>query len=102
MASFNLQCKKRIARYFSLTFLVLDLGLDVLDGVRWLYIEGDGLASQGLDEDLHGTFFASIAGGLLVVSRAVVVETTKLFLGRVFFVVICFNLTYFGAHFSCV
>merc|ERR1711937_1042795 len=35
--------------------LVLDLGLDVLDGVRWLDIKGDGLAGQGLDEDLHTT-----------------------------------------------
>ena len=37
------------------TFLVLDLGLDVLDGVGWLDIEGDGLTSEGLDEDLHST-----------------------------------------------
>merc|ERR1712033_19067 len=35
------------------TFLVLDLSLDVLNGVRWLNLESDGLASQGLDEDLH-------------------------------------------------
>merc|ERR1712019_49391 len=34
-------------------FLVLDLGLDVLNGVRWLNLQGDGLASQGLDKDLH-------------------------------------------------
>ena len=34
-------------------FLVLDLGLDVFDGVTGLNIKGDGLASQGLDEDLH-------------------------------------------------
>merc|ERR1711962_1261712 len=33
--------------------LVLDLGLDVLDGVRGLDLKGDGLASEGLDEDLH-------------------------------------------------
>jgi len=37
------------------TFLVLDLGLDVFDGVSWLDIEGDGLSSKGLDEDLHTT-----------------------------------------------
>merc|ERR1712119_49169 len=37
------------------SFLVLDLGLDVLDGVRGLDLEGDGLASQGLDEDLHAS-----------------------------------------------
>ena len=35
------------------TFLVLDLGLDVLNGVCWLDIEGDGLSSKSLDEDLH-------------------------------------------------
>jgi len=35
------------------TFLVLDLGLDVLDGVSWLNIKGDGLSGQGFDEDLH-------------------------------------------------
>ena len=34
--------------------LVLDLGLDVLDRVGGLDLEGDGLASQSLDEDLHG------------------------------------------------
>ena len=37
------------------TFFVLDLGLDVFDGVCWLDIEGDGLTSEGLDEDLHTT-----------------------------------------------
>jgi len=37
------------------TFLILDLGLDVLDGVSWLNIKGDGLTSEGLDEDLHST-----------------------------------------------
>ena len=37
------------------TFLVLDLSLDVLNGVCWLDIEGDGLSSEGLDEDLHTT-----------------------------------------------
>ena len=35
------------------SFLVLDLGLDVLNAVRGLDLEGDGLASEGLDEDLH-------------------------------------------------
>merc|ERR1712014_503509 len=37
------------------TFLVLDLSLDVLDGVRWLNFEGDGLTGEGLDENLHTT-----------------------------------------------
>ena len=35
------------------TFLVLNLGLDVLNGVRWLDLKGDGLTSKGLDENLH-------------------------------------------------
>jgi len=35
--------------------LVLDLRLDVVDGVGALDFQGDGLASEGLDEDLHST-----------------------------------------------
>ena len=39
-------------------FLVLDLGLDVLNRVRGLNLKGDGLPGEGLDEDLHdATFF---------------------------------------------
>ena len=34
-------------------FLVLDLGLDVVDGVGGLHLEGDGLSSEGFDENLH-------------------------------------------------
>merc|ERR1711915_716682 len=37
------------------SLLVLDLGLDVLDGVRGLHLEGDGLTGEGLDEDLHAS-----------------------------------------------
>ncbi len=37
------------------TLLVLDFGLDVLNGVCWLDIKGDGLTSESLDEDLHTT-----------------------------------------------
>ena len=33
--------------------LVLDLGLDILDGVRGLDLQGDGLPSEGLHKDLH-------------------------------------------------
>ena len=48
--------------------LVLDLGLDVLDRVRWLNLERDGLARQGLDEDLHATAQAKheVEGRLLL------------------------------------
>lgn len=34
--------------------LILNLGLDVVDGIGWLDIESDGLARQGLYENLHG------------------------------------------------
>ena len=43
-------------------FLVLDFGLDVLNGVGGLDIEGDGLSCEGFDEDLH--LFAGV--GLLL------------------------------------
>ena len=36
-------------------FLVLNFGLHVVNGVAWLNLKGDGLASQGLHEDLHTT-----------------------------------------------
>merc|ERR1719188_2333779 len=35
--------------------LILNLGLNVVDGVGWLDLEGDGLAGEGLHEDLHAT-----------------------------------------------
>lgn len=34
-------------------FLVLDLGLDIVDGVGRFHLEGDRLTREGLDEDLH-------------------------------------------------
>jgi len=37
------------------SFLVLNLGLDVVNGVRGLDLEGDGLSGKGLHEDLHTT-----------------------------------------------
>ena len=49
-------------------FLVLDLSLDVVNGVRRFNIKGDGLASESLDEDLHATTEAEhqVEGGLLL------------------------------------
>ena len=44
-------------------FLVLDLALQVLDGVSWLNVEGDVLASKCAYEDLHSDKRGS---GLLV------------------------------------
>jgi len=35
------------------SFLVLNLGLDVVDGVRRFDLKSDGLAGKGLHEDLH-------------------------------------------------
>merc|ERR1719318_1355453 len=35
------------------SLLILDLGLYILDGVRGFHLQGDGLASQRLHEDLH-------------------------------------------------
>ena len=35
------------------TLLVLDLGLDVVNGIRGLDLKRDGLSRQSLDEDLH-------------------------------------------------
>ena len=37
---------------FDAPLLVLDLGLNIIDGVRGLDLERDGLASQSLNEDL--------------------------------------------------
>ena len=61
------------------TFLVLDLGLDVLNSVGWLDIEGDGLTSEGLDEDLHSTSESEdeMEGGLLL--DVVVGESSAVF-----------------------
>merc|ERR1719277_664903 len=36
-------------------FLVLNLGLDILNGVAWLYLQSDRFPSEGLDKDLHAT-----------------------------------------------
>lgn len=35
------------------SLLILNLGLHILDGVGRLDLEGDGLAREGLHEDLH-------------------------------------------------
>lgn len=35
------------------TFLVLDLGLNIVDGVRGFDLQGNGLTSQSLNKDLH-------------------------------------------------
>jgi hypothetical protein len=35
------------------SFLILDFSFDILNGVSWLNIKGDGLTSESLYEDLH-------------------------------------------------
>merc|ERR1712142_701511 len=35
------------------SLFVLDLGFDIVNCVAWLNLQCDGLASQGLDKDLH-------------------------------------------------
>merc|ERR1719232_2336932 len=37
------------------SFFVLDLGLDILDGVRGFDLQGDSFTGQGLDKDLHSS-----------------------------------------------
>ena len=41
------------------SLLVLDLGLDIVDGVGRLNLEGDGLTREGLNEDLHDCLLRS-------------------------------------------
>ena len=38
----------------SLPFLVLNLILDIINGIGGLDLEGDSLSSKSLHEDLHG------------------------------------------------
>ena len=35
------------------TFFILDLSLDIFNGVAWLNVKSDSLSSQSLNEDLH-------------------------------------------------
>ncbi|KAL0535173.1 hypothetical protein IC582_029497 [Cucumis melo] len=37
------------------TFLILDLGLDVINGIGGLHLEGDSLSGKSLDKNLHAT-----------------------------------------------
>jgi len=50
------------------TLLVLDLALDVVDGVRRFHFESDRLTGKGLHEDLHTTTETQnqVEGGLLL------------------------------------
>merc|ERR1712126_664906 len=48
--------------------LVLNLGFHVLNGVRWLHLEGDSFTGQGLHENLHSSTKSKnkMEGGLLL------------------------------------
>jgi len=50
------------------SFLVLDLGLDVINGVGGLDIESDSLSGKSLDEDLHSSTKTEnqVKGGFLL------------------------------------
>ena len=51
-----------------LTLLVLDLGLDIVNGIAGLNLQGDGPASQSLHKYLHATTQTQhqVEGGLLL------------------------------------
>merc|ERR1719362_2292515 len=50
------------------TLLVLNLCLDIVNGVGSFNVQGNGLARQGLDKDLHASTKAQhqVKGGLLL------------------------------------
>jgi len=48
-----LACEDQPLLIWRNSLLVLNLGLDILDGVGGLDLEGDSLTSEGLDKDLH-------------------------------------------------
>ena len=84
-------------------FLVLDLSLDIVDGVTGLNVQGDRLARQGLDEDLHAASQAQhqVKGRFLldvVVRKGTAVfqllasEDQALLVGRDAFLVLDFSL----------
>jgi len=43
--------------------LVLDLGLDIVDSIGGLDLEGDGLSSESFNEDLHSEMWGRVCGG---------------------------------------
>merc|ERR1719187_1948459 len=48
--------------------LILDLGLDIFNGIAWLHFKSDGFPGEGLDKDLHATAETKdkMKGGLLL------------------------------------
>ena len=50
-----LSCKNKSYLFWWNSFLILDLGLDIIDYVALLNIKSDCLSSQSLDEDLYSS-----------------------------------------------
>merc|ERR1712149_67966 len=50
-----LACEDQSLLIWRDAFFVLNFRLDVIDGIAGLHIQGDGLSSQSLDEDLHAS-----------------------------------------------
>merc|ERR1711935_678447 len=61
------------------SFLVLDLGLHGVNGVSALDLEGDGLAGERLDEDLHSSSKAKNKMESRLLLDVVVLEGTAIF-----------------------
>jgi len=61
------------------TFLILNLGLNILYGVRGLNLQGDSFTSQGLHKDLHSTTQPQnqVQGALLL--DVVIAESAPIF-----------------------
>ena len=64
----RLASKQQVLLVWGDALLVLDLGLDIFDGVISFHFKSDGLAGEGLDEDLHTTTVAKhqVKGGLFL------------------------------------
>src|SRR6266567_5115503 len=60
-------------------FLVLDLGLDVVDCVRRLHLKSDRLAGRGLDENLHTTMKAKDEVERRLLLDVVIQESSTIF-----------------------
>jgi len=50
-----LSCEDETLLFWRNSFLVLDLGFDILDRIVCFNVQSDSLSGEGLDEDLHGT-----------------------------------------------
>jgi len=63
-----LSCKDQTLLIRGDSFLILDLGLHVVNRVRWLNIKSDGLASESLNKDLHSSTKTKhqVKGGFLL------------------------------------